>query len=247
MFRVLEIIVSLLVKRILSRVNLAQHPAQPSKWSCLWKKTFYKKKKKKKGKRRFAINPSSFPLPRVRVSTSEMERMRSLRSRSVKLLPLETDAAVVGAYTSRGTRVYAFSSVAPRKKLGIGGRWRGGAEVGASEKGKMRAASRLSSFQFDRFARRAPISFLCPLKRGISFRLKGGTFFLPSSSFSSPSNSVAERMWTLDVVKIEKMKDRRIYCTNPRWSVVENVANHWENWIEKKTYTISLYPYNIEI
>lgn len=68
----------------------------------------------------------------------------------------KTDAALVGADTSRGTRVYAFSSVAPRKKLGIGGGRSGGAEVGASEKGENEGG--MSSFQFDRFARRAPIS-----------------------------------------------------------------------------------------
>lgn len=62
MFRVLEIIVSLLVKRILSRVNLARHPARPSKWS-LEKKFLQKKGKKEKKKGWFAINPSSFSPP----------------------------------------------------------------------------------------------------------------------------------------------------------------------------------------
>lgn len=91
----------------------------------------------------------------VRVCAAEMERMRSLRSRSVKLrFPLR----LVAARQARrpGTRVYAFSNVIPGKE--IRGR--------ACKRG--RAPGRLGvSSLIDRFASRSQ-SVSCLLLRSSS-------------------------------------------------------------------------------
>lgn len=56
-----------------------------------------------------------------------------------------------------------------------------------ARKEKMRAACRASSLIDSPDMPRSLTAFLCPLKRGISFRLKGGTFFLPPPPSSSSS------------------------------------------------------------
>ena len=159
--------------------------------------------------------------------------MRSLRSRSVKLLPSCWNGCCRRAATSRGTRVYAFSSVVPRKKLGIE---RAGKkerererEVEKKRKKEHGGGTGLSSYEFDRFTSRSqdvsrsPTFFLCPLKRGISFRLKKGlvssrfsfSFFF---FFSAPSSdSPCYGIWIAAVCEFSKsfpeakLKRLRIY------------------------------------
>lgn len=113
----------------------------------------------------------------VRVCAAEMERMRSLRSRSVKLrFPLR----LVAARQARrpGTRVYAFSNVIPGKEI------RGRACKRGRAPGRLGVSSLIDSPAGARACRVFCSGLLLrPLKRRISFRLKGELFFLVVSRF----------------------------------------------------------------
>lgn len=150
----------------------------------------------------------------VRVSAVEMERMRSLRSRSVKLLPSCRNSCCLRGTVAR-TRVYAFSSVVPRKKLRIE-RAREKEEE-KKWKGEHRGGTRLSSPEFDRFSSRSqdvfrsPTGFLCPLKWGISFPLKkGGTFFRPWSLVRATLCIKCELPQYMDFRRVRRIHVKRL-------------------------------------
>lgn len=119
------------------------------------------------------------------------------------------------ADTSRGTRVYAFSSVVPRKKLRIE-RAREKEEE-KKWKGEHRGGTRLSSPEFDRFSSRSqdvfrsPTGFLCPLKWGISFPLKkGGTFFRPWSLVRATLCIKCELPQYMDFRRVRRIHVKRL-------------------------------------
>lgn len=192
------------------------HPGQAvRKWSC-------------PSKKRFAMNPSSSP-QRTRVCSWNGAHEKftfticeTAAILSEQLLPPRH----CRADTSRGTRVYAFSSVVPRKKLRIE-RAREKEEE-KKWKGEHRGGTRLSSPEFDRFSSRSqdvfrsPTGFLCPLKWGISFPLKkkGNVF---SSLISRTSDSLY-KMWTAAVYGFSRSSSKPREKIENLFTIVEKFA-----------------------